>query len=208
MSEVSKSELLMAQAARGDRRALERLLLGHHARLLAFVAARLPARLRGVVEVDDIVHKTYVKVFSRIETFEGQSEPVFFAWLKTIALNQLADELKRRSRQRLQSGRAKTPSQESQTSWVGTLVENVAASNTTPSRCVSREESIRAMHVALASLSDDYRRVIWLHCLQELPMERVAEELGCSPGAARGLCYRAKQKLRDALGHASSYFTR
>jgi RNA polymerase sigma-70 factor (ECF subfamily) len=84
------------------------------------------------------------------------------------------------------------------------LSDWVAGESSTPSRKVSRKEAIRAVQVALASLPEAHRQALWLRYMQGLSLEESAKRMGRSPDAVRGLCDRAKQKLRAVLSQTSS----
>jgi len=199
---------LIEQAAAGDRSALEQLLLHYHDALARHVARRFPDELKGVLDAEDILHQTYVRVFRAIGSFEARSEHAFHAWLKTIASNQLRDAVRRRRRERPAVRPSSHGARGDQQSWVVNMADWAAADTKTPSRSVARREAVAAMQVALASLSDGHRQVIRLRYLEGRSLEETAEVLGCTPDAVRGLCHRAKKKLREALGRASLYLSR
>jgi RNA polymerase sigma-70 factor (ECF subfamily) len=54
---------------------------------------------------------------------------------------------------------------------------------------------------ALDRLPADQRLAVELHHLQGLPLADVAEQLGCSKGAAAAMLFRALKKLRELLKH-------
>ncbi len=207
MSPPQNESPLLAQAAAGDRVALEQLLLRHHERLGRHIARQFPPALNGVVDVEDILHQTYVRVFRAIGTFEARSEHAFFAWLKTIARNQLADVGRRRRRER-RVGQQPSARGAEEESRLADLADWASHDTKTPSRSVARRELIAAMHVALATLSDEHRQAIRLRYLEGESLERTARLMDRSEDAVRGLCHRAKKKLRDALGRASLYLSR
>lgn len=208
MSPAPSQQSLIEQAAAGDRVALEQLLLHYHDRLARHVARHFPDELKGVLDTEDILHQTYVRVFRAIGTFEARSEHAFYAWLKTIATNQLRDAGRRRRRERPAGGRRCGPAGGDPQSWVVDMADRAAADTKTPSRNVARREAVAAMQVALASLSEGHRQAIRLRYLEGRSLEETAAILGCTPDAVRGLCHRAKKKLREALGRASLYLSR
>jgi RNA polymerase sigma-70 factor (ECF subfamily) len=81
----------------------------------------------------------------------------------------------------------------------------LAGDQSTASRQLSRQESSQALHVCIAELPEDYRQVILLRYFEGLPLAEVAQELGRSEGAVRGLLDRARAKLRDGMGRASQW---
>ena len=208
MSSVSPDQELISRAVAGDRVALERLLLSCHDRLSRHIRRHFPDELRGLIDIEDVLHKTYVKAFRAIGTFEARSEQVFYAWLKTIARHQILDDLKRRRRERLAGKRRPARAKDTQGSWVLDLTERVTSDSSTPSNYAVRKETVRAMQIALATLSEDHRRAVYLRYLRGLSLEEAAKRMSRSKGAVRGLCYRAKRELREVLGRASSYSIR
>lgn len=205
MAAVEREEELIALAVAGDRLALEQLLLAYHDRLAYYIAAQLPANLQGLIDVDDILHRTYVKAFRAIGSFEQRFPSGFHAWLKTIATHQLYDAAKSRGRERLAGDLA--PGNDSQASHMAPLVERAAGRGDTPSRGAARGEAVRNVHAALAALPDDYRQAVQLRYLQGLSLEETAQLMDRSPDAVRGLCHRAKKKLCELLGRPSLYFS-
>ena len=205
MSSDSFGEELISDAVAGDRIALEQILLAHHDRLAAYIRRQFPPALQGIAEVEDILHKTYVKVFAGIASCEGRTKRAFYGWLRTIARNQLADDLKHRMYERRVGRGHRFRGRADSDSWVLDLSERLAGRNETPSREAARHEAVRAMQVALAALREDYRQAIWLRYMQGLSIERTAKVMDRTPDSVRGLCARARRKLRDILGRASSY---
>jgi RNA polymerase sigma factor (sigma-70 family) len=189
--ELSNNER-MQQAIAGDRAALSSLLLEHYDDLHRHISARISNHLQGLVRADDILQQTFVRVAQRIADFEPQHDGAFRAWLKTIAENLLRDAEKRRRRERrapseLGFGSAGTHPQR------GGLVDRLAGDFTTPARRVQRRDNIVHMKAAMQQLPGDQREI--------------ANALGCSKDAARGMCYRARQRLRTHMGRSSLYFS-
>ena len=65
----------------------------------------------------------------------------------------------------------------------------------------------RLMDIALIQLPAQYREVLRLRYLEGKPREEVAASMGRTVQAVHGLIKRAKQQLRDSLGHASAYLS-
>jgi RNA polymerase sigma-70 factor (ECF subfamily) len=62
-----------------------------------------------------------------------------------------------------------------------------------------QQEELLAVAQALGQLSEDYREVIRLRVVLELPTETVASWMGRSPGAVRVLLHRALKELNQSL---------
>src|SRR5690606_28543414 len=88
------------------------------------------------------------------------------------------------------------------------LIEQLSASGDgTPSRVAARGEAVREMEKMLDSLPQDYQRVVRMYDLEGRPIAHVAQELGRSGGAVYMLRARAHDRLREAMGPASKFFT-
>ena len=88
---------LVQATLEGDARSFEILVERYERRLFGLVRHYT----RSAVEVEDIVQDTFLKAFSRLETF--QSSSAFYTWLYRIAVNTILDVLKRRGRSPVQA---------------------------------------------------------------------------------------------------------
>ena len=195
---------LIRQAVAGDRVCLSRLLLLHYDDLVRHISRHMSAELHEVVLVDDILQQTFVRAAQAIGNYEIRGPGAFRAWLKTIAGNLVKDAHKRRRRERRipqgNHGRLND-------STMGPLVERIAAESTSPSGHVYRNDNLRHVQAALASLPDDQREVIQRHYLQDQSLEQIAGAMSRTKDAIRGICYRARKNLRVSMGQSSLYFS-
>jgi RNA polymerase sigma-70 factor (ECF subfamily) len=194
---------LLRRAVAGDRAALSQVLLLHYDGLQRHIAARICGDLERLLLADDILHQTMVRATQAIGRYRPQHEGAFRAWLSTIADNLIKDAEKRRRRER-RAGQEMAPGEGS--SWAA-LVERIAGDATTPSVRGQRHESARRVRDALAALPDDQREIVERYYLKEQSLEEIAETLGCTKGAVRAACYRARKRLREQMGRSSLYFS-
>ncbi len=204
MSRGASETERMQRAISGDRAALSTLLLEYYDDLRKHISARISKQLQGLVRADDILQQTFVRVASRISDFQPRHDGAFRGWVKTIAENLLRDAEKRRRRERrapsdLGPAAARSPQ-------VG-MIERVMGSATTPARQVQRHENIAHLKAALQRLPRDQREILQRRYLSGQSLEEIAEAMGCSKDAARGMCYRARQRLRTHMGRSSLYFS-
>lgn len=200
---------LICMATSGDSIALERLLLTYYDRLAQNIGTKLPTSVQQVVDVDDILQQTFLQVFRDIRNFEPHSGPSFFNWVKTIAENRLLDTIKGLKRKKRGGDRHRVREvKDGQTSSIKDLVEMLSANGRSPSRSFARREAIQAVQIGLASLPDDQREAIRLRFLSGKSLEEVAAAMGCTKGAVRGLIYRGKQELHDAMGRSSQWLSK
>lgn len=195
---------LVQKAIAGDRAALSELLLTYYDDLQRQVSVKISNDLRGLVRAEDIMQQTFVRVAQAIGTFEMRHPRAFRAWLKTIALNLLKDAEKRRRRERRTAARRPVDGSRDTT----LIAEAALCDDTSPSGRFQRLENIRRMRLAVESLPADQREAIKQYYLQDLSLAEVAESMGRTTDAIRGICFRARKNLRAMIGGSSLFFSR
>ena len=200
---------LIESAVAGDRSALERLLLGYYDRLARRINQKLPAFLRGIVTEEDILQETFIEAFQRITSFEHRGERAFYRWVATIAEHKLLDIMKAQQAAKRGGNQRKIdrPAR-GQDNSVDVLIELLAGPQDTPSRSAARHEATAAIQVALAALSEDYRRAIQLRYFEGLSPATIAKMMNRTPHAVHNLCHRGLKELRVVLGTSSQFFTK
>jgi RNA polymerase sigma-70 factor, ECF subfamily len=207
-SELTAEEpVLVAAAVAGDRVALERLLLAHYDELTRRVAARLPARIQATQAVEDILQVTFSQAFRDIRSFEPRGGANFGNWLAKIAENRLLDAIKEHDAPKRGGDLRRVSDAARDESRILSLWDWIAASDTSPSSVVAREEALHALNVALAALPPDQREAIRLKHFEGKSVEETAAAMGRTSGAVRGLIHRGKQQLQDAMGRASRWIS-
>src|SRR5688572_16590442 len=86
-----EAAMLLARAAGGDAEAWGALLTQHQERLQYVLAFRLDPRLRGRVDVADVIQDAFIDATARRAEFFGQSVQPLFLWLRWIVGNTLRD---------------------------------------------------------------------------------------------------------------------
>ncbi len=166
--------------------------------LTAFVERRLGAALRGKMEPQDILQDTTVRALRELPAADfGTRDP--FGWLCHLAEECLVDGHRHFAAGKRASGReiaGNVPVGEASQDLVALL----AASLTTPTQAVVRNERQRRMHDVVASFPEDQREALRLRYVEGLPTKEVAKRLGKSDVATRVLLTRLVQKLQELLG--------
>lgn len=199
---------LIARAVDGDDAALAVLLTKTYGRLRDRLDRRVPSRLRGLFDAEDIVQETHIEVFRRIQEFDQREEGSFERWIALIALHRLRNciraqlTLKRGGRNEI-LGNHRQSIEDSAIALLDTLI----GSGRTPSRSMARNEAVGAVQAALASLPDHHRQAIWMIHIQGKTVSEAPAELGRTEAAIRGLCRRGFGILRDRLDSASCLLT-
>lgn len=191
---------MLARAVAGDVEALELLLLRHHDRLVANVSRHLSPIVKRTVSPEDIVQETYIRAFKRIGTFAPRGDDAFYRWLCVIAGNQMRDAASRHFA-------AKRGGDGQVHGAMSDLLVHVAGHEKTPSGVAARREGVAALHVAMAGLSEDYRRVIELRYIQQCDVAKTAKIMGRTDRAIHMLCHRALKEIAQAMGRASAFLS-
>lgn len=205
---AERQQDLVRQAVAGNRAALERLMLDHYTPLTQWLR-RIPANPAENVDVEDVVQQTFTRVFQQIHRYEQREDATFFAWLTTIAENQMRDAIRAQGRKKRGGDYRRVHGMRAiDGSHVTDLIDVLAGEEHTPSKSLARHEAIRAIQIAMASLSEQYRQAVQLYHFEGLSLEQTANRMGRTTGAVRGLLDRAKKKIRDSLDRASLYLSK
>jgi RNA polymerase sigma-70 factor (ECF subfamily) len=190
---------LIELARGGTADALGRLLdrYGNYLGLLARV--QVGRRLQGKIDPADLVQEAFLEAHRHFPVFRGQSEPEVAAWLRQIMAGVLSNLLRRylgtQGRDvRLERELAGELDRSSQA-----LDGGFADPGPTPSKLAVGRERAVLLADALGRLPDDYREVIILRNLEELPFAEVAKRMRRSEDAVQKLWVRALAKLRATL---------
>jgi len=204
MDRKAKLKQLFDQAKHGDEKALESLLWEHFNDLCRYMTPQMPTDLKALISVEDVVSQTFYEAFRDFSKFREKPEGSFTAWLKTIARNRMLDNI-RKLRKGENVNRATNDN--AMLSGCRDLVELLPDDGTTASFAAKREDAERALQAALNQLSDQHREAILLRYAEDIGIDEIAERMGKTRGAVRGLLDRAKAELREILGSMSRFMS-
>jgi RNA polymerase sigma-70 factor (ECF subfamily) len=200
MSEPAHSlDRLIEAVRRGDAAAQGEYLIRCRPWLKLLARLQIAGDFQGKFDPSDIVQQTLLEAYRALPQFRGQTEPELAAWLRQILAHVLAHEIRRyRGTQQRDLVREVSLEQalaESSQRLGGLL----AAPGSSPSQQAAQREQELLLAEVLDRLPQDYREVIILRHLEELPHEKIAERMGRSAGAVRMLWVRALARLRQEL---------
>jgi RNA polymerase sigma-70 factor (ECF subfamily) len=141
---------------------------------------------RDQVECEDLAQDVFLKVFRKLDTFQGGS--AFFTWLYRIAVNTATDHLARASSRRLR------------------LVEDGvlelgdrdhAADN--PAAPLLARELAQVTRAILDRLPEKYRTILILREYEGLSYLEIRDVLQCNLGTVESRLFRARQRFKVAL---------
>ncbi|HEY8594516.1 MAG TPA: RNA polymerase sigma factor [Devosiaceae bacterium] len=185
--ELAESDLV-AQARAGQEMAVRELIRRNNRRL--FRVAR--AVLRNDAEAEDVVQETYVRAFTQLDGFRGDSS--MSTWLTRIALNEALGRLRRQTRQRISGAVAQTDSSEAEIIMFPT-VSGVDG----PETALARGEIRKLLEQAIDTLPEAFRMVFVLREVEDMSTEEVATQLGIKPETVKTRLFRARRLIRDYL---------
>ena len=185
-------DALLTAARGGDGAARDRLLAESRSYLAVLAKARMEPWMRAKFDASDIVQQTMLEAHEGFDAFDGHGEAAWKAWLKKSLQHNVADAARREKAEK-RDVRRQRPADASD----GPPLP--PADDATASRLTAHAERDTELLAAIASLPEDYRRVLTLRTIEQQPFEDVAATLGRSIPATQMLWTRAVRKLEATL---------
>lgn len=186
VSDLSSTQDLMNRIRAGDGAARDMLLERFVPVLSRWAHGRLPHGARDLSETQDLVQLTLIKALGHLETFDATRPGSFLAWLRTIFLNVLKDELRRHDR-RPNHGDVDAPALQP--------TEGI-------SQAPMSAEDLASYESALALLPEDMREAVVLSLEFGFSHDELAQAIGAPTAeAARMRLKRALLKLAEHMNH-------
>lgn len=205
-SEFEQREAELARrSSAGDVAALTVLLTEGRRRLVAYIASRIPARLRSEVDAEDIVQTALIPAYREIGRFDYRGPGSFQRWIATIALRKLRDALRLRRATRRGGGERMIGGGVAADDSMIALLDGVTAPGRSPSKSLARNEAIATIRKAMEGLPEDYRRALWLVSIEGRSVAEAAAAMGRTERAIHNLCHKARQRLGELLGSFSRF---
>jgi RNA polymerase sigma-70 factor (ECF subfamily) len=175
-------EQLLAKALQLDPAALRAL----HQRFYALVARYIQFKVGDSQTVEDLCGEVFVRVIEGLKRGKSwQDSPQ--GWIMGIARHVVADFYRHRERMTEVE-----------------LTEQVSATKTTdPAHQILLSDQKRRLMAAIQQLTDEQRDVILMRFMEGINIEGVAHAINKTPGAVKGLQYRALRALAELM-HDSS----
>jgi RNA polymerase sigma-70 factor, ECF subfamily len=180
---------LIARLKAGDPDAFEELVRTYGGRLLA-VARRF---VRNESDAQDIVQSAYLSAFRALPQFEGGCQ--LSTWLHRIVVNTALMRLRARRRKPEESIELLLPAFQED----GHHVEQFSDWTTPADALLEKKETRATVRACIAQLPDNYREVLMLRDIEELPTQEVAQMLNLTPTAVKVRLHRARQALSTLL---------
>jgi len=167
-----------ARAARGDRRAFERLYRDHVDRVFSVCVRMVGERARA----EELTQDVFVRAWEKLGTFRGDS--AFSTWLHRLAVNVVLNDrqVERRRRKREDDG-----------------VEDMDAFASDEVRPLPVPGLSLDLERAIATLPPGARKVFVLHDVEGYTHEEIGTMLGVTAGGCKAQLHRARMLLRRML---------
>jgi RNA polymerase sigma-70 factor, ECF subfamily len=182
----SREAQLLQRLRSGDSSAMDELYTTYRNRLYSLVLGRVGGD-KNVAE--DLVQEVFLAALSSLDAFRGDSQ--FYTWLRGIAVHKINDFYRRQARQ----PEADTVMPE----YEETQIERARDHAPAAPALMESAETRQSIHQALVNLPQDYRRVLVMKYLDEMPVLEISRIMGRSPKSIEGLLSRARQAMRNNL---------
>lgn len=182
-------EELISRTLSGDKGAFAEIVRRHE--------RRVAVTIKGVIhdvsreELADIAQDIFLLVYRSLSSFRGEAQ--FSTYLTRITLRHCWREAKRRRKRG-----AAVVSYDADEQATETMRERAAGDGRTD-RDVIAQERRDAVTGALGKLPEEFRTVLLMRIVEELPVDQVADILQVSTGTVKSRLHRAREKMRELL---------
>ena len=171
---------LLTRYRDGEGAAAEGLFARYLPVLRRWARGRLPRQVRDLSETEDLLQMTFMRALKRLDDFEPERPGAFLAYLRTILLNLVREEIRRSNRR---------PSEDS-------LQDSLPAPRLSAVEKMIGSERLAAYERALSELPELKRNAIIMRVEFGMSFEEIARELERpSANAARMMVSRALDDL-------------
>lgn len=191
-----ETERLLELVRAGNHAAFHDLLALHRTPLCRMVAIRLDPRLRARVDPSDIVQEAQLEASRRITGYVQAPALPFHLWLRQLT----QDRLVMTHRHHLgAAGRAVSREVALDGESASRFADQLAASGSSPSQRLNRQELAGLVCRALGQLAEQDREVLLMRTFEGLAFSDIAHLLAIGPAAARKRHGRALLRLHQLL---------
>ncbi|MEM9531797.1 MAG: sigma-70 family RNA polymerase sigma factor [Pseudomonadota bacterium] len=184
MADLQSTTRLIERYRDGEPAARDALVARYLPILRRWAHGRLPPQTRDATDTDDLVQVTFMRAINRLDHFEAERPGAFLSYLRTIFMNLVRDEVRRRA------ARPKTEP----------LAQSLPAQQSSQVERAVGQEVMAAYERGLNKLPENKRLAVIMRVEFGMGFDEVAEELAlASPNAARMMVSRALDKLATFL---------
>jgi len=182
---LASSLVLIRQAKKGDKEALNLLLKRYSPRVLQIVRARLGPGLRAKLDSQDILQEAFIRAVKGFDGYEIRGEGKFLYWLSRLVKNAICDRHDYFRADKRFSGN----------DLPLTVGLGSADKDPTPSQFLTFQEGFQRLLCAMDELPEESRESVVHRDMEGLSFAEIGSIMGRTEDAARMLYVRAKAKL-------------
>lgn len=174
-------------------------LMRHEAWLNVLARIEIESRFQGKFSAADAVQQTMLEAWRCWENFRSDQEVARRAWLRQILAHQLAHLARHYGGTQKRDVSRETSIDQTLEHSASRLDQLLATDQSSPSAVAAKREQHLRLASVLEQLPPDYRQVLLLRSIEDLPHEEIALRMQRSPGAVRMLWLRALAALREKM---------
>jgi RNA polymerase sigma-70 factor (ECF subfamily) len=186
---------LLERISRGDRQALEMLLVRHRPELHSFVEVRLGTRLAARVDPSDVVQEAQLEIARRMDDFLERRPMPFHLWARKTAYARLLDLRRHHRRARRSVDREAALPDRSSLLVARPLLDR----GPSPNQLLQAQELAERIARAVNGLTGVDQEILLMRHGEKLSFAEIACLLEIEPAAARKRFGRALLRLEQAL---------
>ena len=188
---------LITRAVANDQAAVRAIIRQHNRRLYRLARSVL----RDDSEAEDVLQDAYVRAFTNLATFRGESG--LGTWLARIVLNEALGRLRRR-----RPTVALTAANQDYAPPAHVIRFPLAHPQPDPERSMAQRQIHAMLERAIDELPDAFRTVLVARVIEDMSIEETAALLDLRPETVKTRLHRARALLKDALEkHIGSVLT-
>lgn len=189
---LDPSESRFIERLRGrDERAFNDLVQRYEQRVYRLVFRMLGRR----DEAEDMVQEVFVQVFKAVESFRGDSK--LSTWIYRIAINLCKNRTKYLSRRRSEAQDELERMSEWRSLHEGRGI--TVGETSRPDQVVQGYQLETIVRLSIAQLDADFREVLILRDIEDLPYEEIMEITGLPEGTVKSRIHRARTMLKQRI---------
>ena len=174
---------LIGRARARDEGAIRAIIKANNQRLYRLARGIL----RDDAEAEDVVQETYIRLFTHLEDFRGDSS--LTTWLSRIAINEALGRLRKRRATTVVDVEAQLSAQ---------IIPFPQSSDINdPEKTMAQREIQRVVERAIDELPDPFRLVFIARVMEGMSIEATADLFGLNPVTVKTRLHRARTMLRD-----------
>ena len=144
--------------------------------------------LRNDSEAEDVVQEAYVRAFTHLESFRGDSS--LSTWLSRITMNEALGQLRRR-RPAVELDALPQGVREAE------IIQFPLSAAADPEKSMAQREIQAVVEHAIDELPEPFRLVFITRVIEGMNVEETAEILSLKPETVKSRLHRARNMLRD-----------